>query len=70
MSKIALKMVEEMQFSWKYGQRFHPDSTEKLSDWWNLDLNLQKKMWYEYELERPLLLDPTNLKSEWYFVSN
>ena len=26
MSKISLKMVEEMQYPWKYGQRFHPDS--------------------------------------------
>ena len=26
MSKIAPKMVEEMQFTWEYGQRFHPYS--------------------------------------------
>ena len=27
MSKISLKMVEEMQYPWKYGQSFHPYST-------------------------------------------
>ena len=31
MSKIALKMVEEMHYPWKYGQSFHPDSTEENS---------------------------------------
>ena len=29
MSKIALKMVEEMRLSWEYGQSFHPDSIFK-----------------------------------------
>ena len=28
MSKIAQKMVEEMQYSWKYDQSFHPYSTK------------------------------------------
>ena len=27
MSKIALKMEEELQLSWEYGQTFHPYST-------------------------------------------
>ena len=27
MSKIDLKMVEQMQLPWEYGQTFHPDST-------------------------------------------
>ena len=28
MSKIALKMTEEMQGNWKHGQTFHPYSTK------------------------------------------
>ena len=32
MSKIALKMVEEIQLSWEYGQTFHPYSIILLSE--------------------------------------
>ena len=32
MSKIARKMVEEMQLSWEYGQSFHPYSTVRMNE--------------------------------------
>ena len=37
MSKIALKMVEEMQLSWEYGQTFHPYSTLKGKGFYEID---------------------------------
>ena len=62
MSKIAPKMVEEMQLPWEYGQSFHPYSMLNVEDmgtlspvpngWWTKLLRLERTgYWLKIEYE-------------------
>ena len=73
MSKIALKMVEEMQLSWEYGQRFHPYSIIWNGRWEDI-LNINMYLWTSI-FEKAELLAPqwklliVNSNRKWWFYT-